>query len=395
MTLRSPTPERTSPSHVRADQYLLKDNPREMVEVTGDKHAEALKAKERRHSPDMVANVAIRLSESPIKADSLPSTDVTIQGDTSPTIRQFEVEQRVSRTGSSIKTVVKDSLEIEEKESSLSQAQPIEQKGQKQKKRPRKAATGKLSKERDYHPNDMNFKGSVTKLDLPRPQSSKPSTHKRFDREEPGVSNSAETEAALQPSSPPPHVSIEDDTSDSDSAPEAITKSTSTHLAQSTAIEISKAIAEKAAAEKSKRRKRNEALKLQAQTSTKRPSQRHRLSLSPPPQKRLTLGDPLPDLLPDYILQSTPGERLPTPPPAKATAAHQPNKLRFLDKEEKRPKDVKKGGVTVRVLESKGRLNLPPRANKSSRNLRERWLSGVRKGVQMERESWKRSVVRR
>ena len=397
ISLRSQTPDRISPSHIRAHQQMLDDDLGETVEALTDDHMEAQKARERQQSLEMAASAAIRLSESPTKTDSLPSTDVTIQGDTSPTAGQFEVEQRASMIGSSGQDVLRDTLENKEESSSPGQVQPIERKVQKRREKSQKAATGDLSKERKDHSRDTNLKYSVTKSDALKPQIFKPSTHRRFDSEEPGATNPAEAEPALQSNPQPLPKLVEEYSSDSDAAPEAITKSVSTHLAQSAANEISKTIAEKAAAEKVKRRKRNETRKLQAQTSAKRTMKRKRSSSSPetlaPPQKRLMPGDPLPDLLPDYILQSKPGEWLP-PLPEKATA-QKPNKLRFLEREEKAPKDVRKGDVTVRVLKSKGKLNMPPRANKSSRDLRESWLRGIRKGVQMERKSWKRSFVRR
>ena len=364
-----------------------------MVEVPGNEHAEVEVDQERRQSPDIVASATIRVSVSPTKADSVPSTDVTIQGDTSPTIEQFGVEQRTSGTENNIHAPSKESLEIEME----APPQPTKQEAKKQ-KRAQKAALEGLSEDGGCRLGNMILKRSTAESDIPEPQTVKVSTHKRFNSEEPNASDSVRAEPLSRSKARPPAAIVEDDTSDSDSAPEAITKSTSTDLAQSTANSVSKAIAQKAAADKLKRRKRNEAFKVQAQNSTKRTAKTKRSTSSPealaPSQKRLTLGDPLPDLLPDYILQATPGERLVTPPPEKV-AVPKSNKLRFLDRGEKRPKDVRKGDVTVRVLEGKGRLNLPPRASKSSRDLRESWLSGMRKGVQMERRSWKKGFVRR
>lgn len=98
----------------------------------------------------------------------------------------------------------------------------------------------------------------------------------------------------------------------------------------------------------------------------------------------------LPALLPDEILNAAPVARLPTPPPPPPPPSYQlpadsgikkPNKLRFLDRAEKPPKDISAGGTTIRVLhdnnspqQGKSKPPLAPKASKASRNSRNNWF---------------------
>ena len=90
----------------------------------------------------------------------------------------------------------------------------------------------------------------------------------------------------------------------------------------------------------------------------------------------------LPALLPDDILNAEPIARPPTPPAEGnfgITIPKKSNKLRFLEKTEKAPKDVQVGDVTIRVLDApstkqSSKPALPPKASKSGRGLKEGWL---------------------
>lgn len=88
----------------------------------------------------------------------------------------------------------------------------------------------------------------------------------------------------------------------------------------------------------------------------------------------------LPALLPDDILNAEPVVRPPTPPAEDTFAApKKPSKLRFLERTEKAPKDVRAGDVTIRVLDApstkhNSKPSLAPKASKSGRNVKENWL---------------------
>ena len=97
-------------------------------------------------------------------------------------------------------------------------------------------------------------------------------------------------------------------------------------------------------------------------------------SLPPAPNSTIDLNN-LPDLLPDYILATEPVIPAVTKPRQSLLARS--NKRKFLDVDPKPPKDVKRGSVSVRVLEQTKSI-LPPKAAKSSKHLKEAWLSGHR-----------------
>lgn len=88
----------------------------------------------------------------------------------------------------------------------------------------------------------------------------------------------------------------------------------------------------------------------------------------------------LPALLPEDILNAEPMDRPPTPPAEDMFAVpKKSNKLRFLDRTEKAPKDVQAGDVTIRVLDApstkpKSKTALAPKASKSGRNVKENWM---------------------
>lgn len=92
----------------------------------------------------------------------------------------------------------------------------------------------------------------------------------------------------------------------------------------------------------------------------------------------------LPALLPDDILNAAPDVRPPTPPAEERSIMQKkPNKLRFLDKKEKPPKDARVGDVTIRVLDDGVSKNpsktvLPPKASKTGRNAKQNWLNKSR-----------------
>ena len=91
-----------------------------------------------------------------------------------------------------------------------------------------------------------------------------------------------------------------------------------------------------------------------------------------------TARRPLPALLPDDILAADPVTRSLTPPLDQKHAEKPKRKKHiFVETAPKPPKDIKRGPVKIRVLEG-GRQNLPPKASKESRNMKESWLVGRR-----------------
>lgn len=88
--------------------------------------------------------------------------------------------------------------------------------------------------------------------------------------------------------------------------------------------------------------------------------------------------DEEPDLLPEELL-ATEFVRPPTPPPAESMVVQPSLSNRVVKLSDDAPRDRKVGPVTVSVLQKTNKL-LPPKASAASRDLREKWLAGKRKG---------------
>ncbi|KAJ5784094.1 uncharacterized protein N7518_009771 [Penicillium psychrosexuale] len=92
----------------------------------------------------------------------------------------------------------------------------------------------------------------------------------------------------------------------------------------------------------------------------------------------------LPALLPDDILNAEFAIRPPTPPAEDQFAMPQKsNKLRFLDKQDKLPKDINLGDVSIRVLDAPSSKKpskpaLAPKISKAGRNLKSGMLQKTR-----------------
>ncbi|KAL8959137.1 MAG: hypothetical protein Q9193_003947 [Seirophora villosa] len=183
--------------------------------------------------------------------------------------------------------------------------------------------------------------------------------------------------------------------SSSDESPEVVTKSSGLEKARTAAAEATKAAEAQRAAGKQKRRGRDKLLKLQAKSTKKQTEQMDAQESTPavptrgegedssspslsdsPNGFRWSSRDALPTLLPDEILAEEPVIRFPTPSPERVVAKAPINKRqRFLEETSKRPKDIKKGNVRIRVLEER-RSILPPKVSKMSQSIRESWLVG-------------------
>ncbi|KAJ5699343.1 hypothetical protein N7536_002356 [Penicillium majusculum] len=96
----------------------------------------------------------------------------------------------------------------------------------------------------------------------------------------------------------------------------------------------------------------------------------------------------LPALLPDDILNAEFAIRPPTPPAEDQFAIpKKSNKLRFLDKQDKFPKDINMGDVSIRVLDApsskkSSKPALAPKISKAGRNLKGSMLQKTRTAAQ-------------
>ncbi|KAJ5375746.1 U3 snoRNA associated [Penicillium concentricum] len=199
----------------------------------------------------------------------------------------------------------------------------------------------------------------------------------RFGSEEPEPLETQPEETSETP------IQDEDDEDDSDDdAPETIDNSAQQlkMKEQAKKQEVAKQLEEQLKREK--RRKLDERRKLQAKSIVK-PKEAptdDMLSESTATLQGTTTQDArraaLPALLPDDILNAEFSIRPPTPPAEDEFAMpKKSNKLRFLDKQDKLPKDINMGDVSIRVLDApstkkSSKPALAPKISKAGRNLK-------------------------
>ncbi|GFF40734.1 sporulation protein RMD1 [Aspergillus lentulus] len=235
-------------------------------------------------------------------------------------------------------------------------------------------------------PTESAMVESDSKREVAQAPASK-TKHFRFDSEEPELPVGMETEAPEPQQKDPDN----EDSSDDDEAPEAIDNSAQMSKIRLEAKKQERARQIEEQLRKEKRKQLDELRKQQAKqkevTKLAAGSADDQLSESTETLRGSTTQDArrsaLPALLPDEILNAAPVARPPTPPLEELNISHKkPNKLKFLDATEKRPKDVKLGDVTIRVLDEnptkKDKTTLPPKASKTGRNAKQNWLNRAR-----------------
>lgn len=151
---------------------------------------------------------------------------------------------------------------------------------------------------------------------------------------------------------------------------------------------------------KEKRRKLDKRRKLQAKSAAKSKDTSRTLDDSVSKSTTTLQGSnpqdaqrrALPALLPDEILNAEADARPPTPPVEDGVAGPKKSKkLKFLDKTDKPPKDVKVGDVAIRVLESKKKKSqstLPAKASKAEQNVKDNLLKRNRSMAQSNGLRW-------
>ncbi|KAJ5753439.1 uncharacterized protein N7511_007592 [Penicillium nucicola] len=206
--------------------------------------------------------------------------------------------------------------------------------------------------------------------------------HFRFDSEEPEIPETLSEEIPEDP------MQEDEDEDSDDDAPEAIDNSAQLlrMKEQAKKRETAKQLEEQLKREK--RRKLDERRKLQAKTIVKpKESSDDLLSESTATIQGTTTQDArraaLPALLPDDILNAEPVIRPPTPPADEFAMPKKSNKLRFLDKQDKIPKDVNLGDISIRVLDApstkkSSKPALAPRVSKAGKNLKSSMLQRAR-----------------
>tara|TARA_R110002003_G_scaffold116_19_gene10242 strand:- start:2711 stop:4318 length:1608 start_codon:yes stop_codon:yes gene_type:complete len=252
--------------------------------------------------------------------------------------------------------------------------------------------------------------------DAPTTPSQPKKAHMRFGSEEPA---DAQQERVQAPPSAQKQVEVEEDieddgASDSDEAPEVVTTTAAASKARASQQDAERALLAQQEKERQKREAREKRIAEEQAEKRKREEKKAKKlakhlakqqaaeqPIDPEvPQSRISI-DPknLPDLLPTDLLSTLPDQRAPTPPPERRGKTEEELRreklkrhIKFLERTDKGPKDVKKGKLSVAVLAQQNRV-LPPKANRNTKNVREQWLKGRK--VEGKKSGFSKSKVER
>lgn len=220
--------------------------------------------------------------------------------------------------------------------------------------------------------------------------------HKRYEAPTPAKPEIADTD---------------DDASDSDEAPEVVTTSAAASKAKASQQDAARAQLAQQEKERAKREAREQRIAEEQAEKRKREEKKAQklakqlAKQQPEPSieaKTPSTSIDLAGLLPTSLLSSLPDQRAPTPPPVRGGKTDEElrkeklrHHIKFLERTDKGIKDVKKGKLSVAVLGQQNRV-LPPKVNRATKNVREKWLKGreVKKngpkgiGGKMERKAF-------
>jgi U3 small nucleolar RNA-associated protein 16 len=239
------------------------------------------------------------------------------------------------------------------------------------------------------------------------PQSAQPEkTHRRFGSEEPAetqtspIANRQGSQHYEVPQTTNVEPAVEaanddDDATDSDDeAPEVVTTAAASSKTQAAQAEADRAQKAQQAKEEAKRQAREELVAAQQAAKREREEKKaKKLARKAAREQKAAAGsfaeeqEPNVDidvngLLPASLLENIDDQRPPTPPPTRGGRSEEEvrkeklnHHIKFLERTDKGPKDVKKGKLSVAVLARQNRV-LPPKVNRQTKNVREHWLKG-------------------
>jgi U3 small nucleolar RNA-associated protein 16 len=221
--------------------------------------------------------------------------------------------------------------------------------------------------------------------------------HMRFGSEEPEV---PQQKLNLQghkryeaPTPTQPEIAdSDDDASDSDEAPEVVTTSAAASKAKASQADAARAQRAQQEKERAKREAREQRIAEEQAEKRKREEKKAKKlakQLAKQQQPEPSIEDATPQtsidlagLLPTELLSNIPDQRAPTPPPVRGGKTEEElrkeklrHHIKFLERTDKGIKDVKKGKLSIAVLGQHNRV-LPPKANRGTRDVREKWLKG-------------------
>ncbi|KAH7065768.1 U3 snoRNA associated-domain-containing protein [Paraphoma chrysanthemicola] len=330
------------------------------------------------------------------RSESMYATPATRKrGDASPTPRSKRASERTSAKTSASKK----NTRIDVEETSIE-------------------ATPTKPELRDEIPSSTfdSEQAPIASQDAPATPSQPKQAHMRFGSEEPADTQQDRFQAppSAQKQTEPEEDLEDEDASDSDEAPEVVTTTVAASKAKASQQDAARALLAQEEKERQKREAREKRI-AEEQAEKRQRDEKKAKKLAKllakqkaaeqstdddAPQSRITI-DPtnLPDLLPPDLLSNLPDQRAPTPPPeasGKTEEQLQKEKLnrhiKFLERTDKGPKDIKKGKLSVAVLAQQNKV-LPPTVSRETKNVREKWLQGRK--VESKKSKFLKSKVER
>jgi U3 small nucleolar RNA-associated protein 16 len=276
-----------------------------------------------------------------------------------------------------------------------------------------KKSSGRKKKDEDATPTASSFADEVPSStyesemapipsqDAPDTPSQPEKAHVRFGSEEPGSTREKVTinlqghkRYAAPTKTQVPDSDDDDDASDSDEAPEVVTTTAAASRAAAAQQDAARAQFAQQEKERAKREAREKRIADEQAEKRKRDEKKAKKVAKQLAQQQDSATTPhsteisdkpafdLAGLLPTSLLSNIPDQRAPTPPPARYGKTEEQlrkeklnHHIKFLERTEKGIKEVKKGKLSVAVLAQQNRV-LPPKANRDTRNVREKWLKG-------------------
>jgi hypothetical protein len=300
-------------------------------------------------------------------------------------------------------------------------ASPVADKASAQEKPPTPKSTGGSGRKKQQQ-KDADAAPAAEEAERPSASTTetKPqNTRIRFGSEEPAAEASTETQASVPSIQPEPTPVAEDDyESDSDEAPEEVTVASALDKAKAAEAEASRAIKAQEEKRELKRKQREERIAEEQRQKRERLAEeekrrqlkeaRRAKKLAKREREAQTQSAPhsfmpnytgeIPALLPDSLLEAVGDRRPPTPPrllPGLSEKEKREAKLRhhiqFLERGEESIKDVKKGSLSLRVLQEQNERRAP-KVNRESMSIREKWLKGRDREKKKEPKKAKRKM---
>jgi U3 small nucleolar RNA-associated protein 16 len=257
-----------------------------------------------------------------------------------------------------------------------------------------KKSSGRKTKADDATSAASSKQSPVASQDAAETPSQPKRAHMRFGSEEPTEKVTINLQGHKRYEAPKAQIADSEDDSDSDEAPEVVT--TTTAASRIAATQHDAARAQLAAQEKeaAKRAAREARIAAEQAEKRKRDDQKAKKLARKLAKQASSTEEPttestsksnidLAGLLPTSLLTSLPDRRAPTPPPSRYGKTDEQlrqeklnHHIKFLERTDKGIKEVKKGKLSVAVLGKQNRGVLPPKVNRDTRDVREKWLKG-------------------